>query len=204
MISNVHAQKPASSFYVTWILLSAISAMIAFAAYFLLTRVINSIDGGWIIVNGQRRIAEDFLVPYLLWPMYALLYASLQYLMLRKYFPHMGWWIPATALGLPFSVLGLNLGNSIAAALNINFYALWMAPIQFMWLGGVIGAAQWFVLRGRVPRSIWWIPANLLGWGVIPLAQKVGIFVALSLPAIFTSITLYFFLTASPTFQEES
>lgn len=204
MILNAHTQKPASSFYVTWILLSAVSAMIAFAAYFLFTRVINNIDGGWIIVNGQRHIAEDFLVPYLLWPMYALLYASLQYLMLRRYVPHMGWWIPATALGLPLTLLGLSPGQAVAASLNIDFTSPWANAIQFMWVGGVIGAAQWFVLRGRLPRSIWWIPANLLGWGMIPLAQKVGIFVALSLPALFTSMTLYFFLTASATFQEES
>lgn len=200
MLSNTDHQRPEMPFYAVWLSLGVVSAFIAFVAYALIMKPINNIDGGWIVINGQRHIAEDYLAPYILWPIYALLYSCLQYLMLRKYFPRMGWWTLATAISLPFTLLGLRLGGLIASSLGIDLYSRWTTVIELMLLGGILGIAQWFVLRRYTHQAIWWIPANMIGWALGVFAGTFGIMVALLLPGILTAIVLYTLLNRfSPT-----
>ncbi|MGD1991967.1 MAG: hypothetical protein PVI59_02130 [Anaerolineae bacterium] len=42
--------------------------------------------------------------------------------------------------------------------------AIW--PAVALLVGGVLGTAQWLMLRRRLPRSGWWVPTTLVGWGV--------------------------------------
>ena len=203
MISNTDYQSPEMPFYAVWLSLSVVSAFVAFVAYFLILKPINNIDGGWIVINGQRHIAEDYLAPYILWPIYALLYACLQYLVLRKHFPRLGWWILATAISLPFTLLGLKLGGLIASSLRIDFYSPWTTALELMLLGGILGAAQWFVLRRYSRQAIWWIPANVIGWGLAVFARTFGIMAILLLPGVLTAIILYSLLNRFSLAPEE-
>lgn len=191
---NIEHKKPGLDFYSAWVLFSILAFAIAFVAYFLFTRLYNAIAGDWIVVDGVRHIAEDYLLPYILWPMYGLAYGCLQYTLLRKHFPRMGWWVPATTIGQSLTVLGMELGQSIASAFGTDPYSVSSMVIQFILVGGFLGTAQWLVLCRLAANAIWWIPVNMAGWGVAALAGSSSFFVSLFLPAIPASITLYFLL----------
>ena len=66
------------------------------------------------------------------------------------------------------------------------------------------GLAQWLVLRQRVHHATWWIPANVLGWGVVGWGAKIlpnQIIPAvgtLLVPGIATSIVLWLLLDQLP------
>jgi hypothetical protein len=194
---NIEHKKPGLDFYSAWALFSILAAAIAFVVYFLFTRLYNAIAGDWITVNGVTHIAEDYLLPYILWPLYGMAYGYLQYILLRRYFPRMGWWILATAIGQSLTFLGLELGRSIASALGIDPYSVSSVVIQLILVGGFLGVAQWLVLCRLVSNALWWIPVNMVSWGTAALAGSSGFFVSLFLPAIATSITLYFLLRRS-------
>jgi hypothetical protein len=201
---NIEHKKPGLDFYSAWVLFSIPAFAIAFVAYFLFTRLYNAIAGDWITVNGMTHIAEDYLFHYIYWPLYGVTYGYLQYTLLRKHFPRMGWWILATAIGQSLTFLGLELGRSIASAFGIDPYSVSSVVIQLMLVGGFLGIAQWFVLRRLVSNALWWIPVNMVSWGAAALAGSSGFFVSLFLPAIATSITLYFLLRRSSVYLEQS
>jgi hypothetical protein len=186
------------------VLFSIPAFAIAFVLYFLFTRLYNTVAGDWIVVDGLRHIAEDYLLPYILWPMYGMAYGYLQYVLLRRYFPRMGWWFVATTIGQSLTFLGLELGQSIASAFGIDPYSVPSVVIQFMLVGGFLGIAQWFVLRRLAANAIWWIPVNMAGWGAAALAGSSSFFVSLFLPASPASITLYFLLRRSSVYLEQS
>ena len=194
---NIENKKPGAPFYSAWVLFSIVSGVTAFVAYLLIMRIYNAFAGDWIVINGKTHIAEDFLLPYILWPIFGLLYGYLQYILLRRYFPHMGWWILATAISLSFTFLGLDMGWSIASALGIDPYSVWLVVIQLMLVGGFLGAAQWFVLRRQIPNAVWWIPANMVGWGMVGFTGALGVFTILVYPAIITGVALYLLLRQS-------
>jgi peptidoglycan/LPS O-acetylase OafA/YrhL len=89
-----------------------------------------------------------------------------QFGLLRRFLPRMGWWVPATAGGW---LLGMSL---VAAFIRL----LWMVRAEMgltlIVMGLSIGFTQWLVLRHRLPRAGWWIPASLLGWGLVALVSR--------------------------------
>lgn len=201
---NIEHKKPGLDFYSAWVLFSIPAFAIAFVLYFLFTRLYNTVAGDWIVVDGVRHIAEDYLLPYILWPLYGMACGYLQYTLLRRYFPRMGWWFVATTIGQSLTFLGLELGQSIASAFGIDPYSVPSVVIQFMLVGGFLGIAQWFVLRRLVSNALWWIPVNMVSWGTAALAGPSGFSVSLSFPAIATSITLYLLLRRSSVYLERS
>lgn len=156
-------KKPDWSFYGTWVLLTTLSIPAAFLIDLLLLRIVTAWIGDYIYVNGVQHITEDYLAMYFLLPTMGLLTGAVQYAMLRRYLPRMGWWVAAT-LG------GWLLGTLLA----VLFTRLpWMdafnlAPLLLL-MGAAIGFTQWLVLRRRLPAAGWWIAASLLGWGVLAL-----------------------------------
>jgi len=68
-------------------------------------------------------------------------------------------WVVATIVSFG---IGKALGQLVGGPLDTPLsYAVVGA-----FIGSFVGAAQWFVLRSRVPRAGWWIVASLAGWGV--------------------------------------
>ena len=80
---NIENKKPGAPFYSAWVLFSIVSGVTAFVAYLLIMRIYNAFAGDWIVINGETHIAEDFLLPYILWPIFGLFYGYLQYTLLR-------------------------------------------------------------------------------------------------------------------------
>jgi hypothetical protein len=67
-----------------------------------------------------------------------------------------------------------------------------------LFTGGIIGLAQWLVLRKRVPRAGWWILANVLGWGVSALFSRVLDLWVLGAPALVTVVGWWLLLDMLP------
>ena len=192
-------RKPKWFFYPGWVVLSTLSILIAWLISGVVVSQIERIVGGTIEVAGRTRITEDFMFDYVFFPTLVLLTGLLQYLLLRHYLPRIGRWIAATALGWLLGIAVVYLGHAIwPVALNAN--SVWSA----MLIGAVTGLAQWLVLRRWVPRAGWWIPASVLGWGLVRLiAGKVftnllELLIIGAVPAAVTGLALWWLLNHLP------
>ena len=193
---NIENKKPGAEFYTAWVSFSIVSGIAAFIIYVVIAKTYNAIAGDWIVVDGVPHIAEDYLLQYILLPLFGLLYGYLQYILLRRYFPHMGWWIPATAVSLSLAFLVMDIGQSLASALGIELYSVWSGAIQLVLVGGILGLAQWLILRNHVPNAFWWIPASMVGWGTAGISGNLGL-IFFIFPAVATGIALYLLLKSS-------
>jgi hypothetical protein len=88
----------------------------------------------------------------------------------------------------------MDMGQFIASALGIDPYSVPAVAIQLMLVGGFLGIAQWLVLRRHLPNAGWWIPANMIGWGVVGFTASLGVFTVLVYPAVTTGVALYLLL----------
>jgi hypothetical protein len=88
--------------------------------------------------------------------------ALAQWLVLRRALAISAWWILATMAGIAvMHAFGDPLGDSGRVPLISPEFALVAA------LGGlVIGTLQYAVLRSRLSRAAWWIPASTASWAV--------------------------------------
>lgn len=131
----------------------------------------------------------------------------LQWMLLIRVLPRPGWFALSGGAGL---VLGVGGGFLVA---NSVFQAWGLAP-AFGAIGALVGlsvgVAQWLALRQQAAKSIWWIPANLLGYTggllagwqvpeVFPLASGVifgpefGVAIGFTVGVV-TGLTLLFIL----------
>lgn len=117
----------------------------------------------------------------------------MQYGLLRRYLPRMGWWVLATIGGW---LLGLLL---IFGWINIWTFASFDMDLAFIVLGLSIAVGQWLLLRRRLPRAGWWIGANVVGWGMAGLITgdsfgQFGLLAMGLLPACATVMMLLFLM----------
>jgi hypothetical protein len=162
-------EQPHWFFYLAWVVLHVITVVIAWYITWAIISLIENVVGGTIQVGGQSRITEDFLFLFLLFPIIGLLTGILQYILLRYYLPHMGWWIGATLLGwlLPF-VLGYVFTKFLTPD-NSTFSIM----LGMFLIGATISLPQWWLLRQRVQHAFWWIIAFGFGWWLIGLLNFV-------------------------------
>jgi hypothetical protein len=190
-------RRPRWFFYPAWVALSAISIPIAGGIALALVSIAKKVVGNTIQVGGYTHITEDYLSGDTIWLVFGLLSGFLQYLLLRRYLPRMGWWIAATMSGL---LLGLVGNHLLFQPLYSILDSMWFGILMTVLVGGSMGLVQWVVLRQRVHHAAWWILANVLGWGVIgwgaeiltnQIIPVVGILVV---PGIATSVALWLLL----------
>jgi hypothetical protein len=191
-------RRPKWFLYPGWVALSAISLLLAVAVYRVLISPIVEIVGDKILVGGQSHITEDFLVPYICFPALGLANSLLQYLLLRRYLPRMGWWIVATALGWSLALFGTRRLYYAPLSTTFDVNSVWFMVVETILTGGTIGLAQWFVLRQRVHHAAWWIPANVLGWGISGMLSRWLDLWVFGAPAIATSVALWLLLDQLP------
>ena len=189
MIAN--HEQPRWSFYLLWILLTMFCVPMAFFLNLIILRLIILFVGDFIYVNGVQHITEDYLALYAFVPLMGLLTGVLQYELLRRYLPHMGWWVAATIGGWllgAFLILLPGWLNPTNTVLSLD--------LAFLIMGLSIGVGQWLLLRQRLPRAGWWIGANVVGWGILALVTKgnsmgqFGLFALGFLPACVTALVL--------------
>jgi hypothetical protein len=191
-------KKPGWVFYVAWIFFTSLCIPAAYFVCLLFLRVVITFLGDYIYVNGVRHITEDYLALYFLVPVMGLLTGVVQYGMLRRFLPRMGWWVLATLGGW---ILGMFL---IALLIRLD----WMTPsnldLTLLLLGLSIGFGQWLILMHRLPGAGWWVAANLLGWGLLSLIfegnfiDQYGLFTLGFCPACTTAATLALLMRRAP------
>ena len=192
---TVHLQRPKWLFYPEWVALHILSVLVALGTYLVLISLIGQWVGDRIVVGGQSRITEDYLLPYIFWPVLALANGLLQALLLRRWLPRIGWWVVATALGWSLGLFGTRV---IYSATALDVYPVLFGLARALFTGGIIGLAQWLVLRKRVPRAGWRILANVLGWGVSALFSRVLDLWVLGAPALVTVVGWWLLLDMLP------
>ena len=88
----------------------------------------------------------------------------MQWLVLRRQITGAGWWVLASTLGFAIAPLAAIAGVMVMSqvmSLDGNPLA---TPILLGVLFGVLSAIMpWLVLRRRLARAGWWVPAHLLG-----------------------------------------
>ena len=189
MIAN--NEKPRWFFYLLWILLTLLCVPIAFILDLVILRIITFFVGDFIYVDGVRHITEDYLGIWIFIPIVGLLTGVLQYGLLRRFLPHMGWWVAATIGGW---LLGAFL-TLIPGWLHWT-HSLFSLDLAFIGMGLSIGMGQWLLLRRRLPRAGWWIGANVAGWGLLALITQgnsigqFGLFILGFFPASVTGLML--------------
>jgi hypothetical protein len=105
-----------------------------------------------------------------------------QWLVLRRYVKHVGWWIGATALG---AIAAWLIGLQVSVILILIFFngsmfiktsAALLTAVFLLgaWVGTVLGVAQWLVLRTHVRNGALWIVVNALAWGIGLLVALMG------------------------------
>jgi hypothetical protein len=184
-------QKPEWSFYPTWILLTTFCIPFAFFFDLFILKVITSIVGDYIYVDGVRHITEDYLCMYAAIPIVGLLTGYLQYRLLHRYLPRMGWWVLATTGGWLLGALLI----MISGWLNFWTTESFDLGLAFIVIGLTIGVGQWLLLRRCLPRAGWWVVANVLGWGLLGLIigdsfGNFGLMLMGFLPACVTAVML--------------
>lgn len=172
MITN--SGGPRWVFYLGWVVLNLIAIVMAWYVAWAIFSQITNIVGGTI---------EDSFLFIVLFPIIGLLTGIVQYTLLRRYLPHMAWWIAATFLGwlTPFatgSLLTTFLGGR-NDAFSITF--------AMLLIGATVAVPQWWMLRKRVRYASWWILAHGFGWSVIGLSS-------LAAPGEFFPVVLAFAL----------
>ena len=192
MIAN--NEKPRWSFYAIWIILAALCVPIAFFLSLPILRIITHYVGDYVYVNGVRHITEDYMGMYVFVPVVGLITGVVQYGLLRRHLPRMGWWVLATTGGWLLGALFIAIPVWLNRTDGSSIY------LVFILMGLGIGAAQWLLVRRRLPRAGWWIGANVVGWGLLALItsgnsfDQYGLFALGFLPACATAATLAFLM----------
>ena len=156
-------EKPDWFFYPIWIILTTVCIPVAFIINLIILRVITAYVGDFINVDGVRRITEDYLGMYTFVPIVGLLTGLLQYGLLRRYLPHMGWWVLATAGGWTLGAVLI----LVSSRLNIWTYESFDIDWAFIVMGLSIGVGQWILLRRCLPMAGSWVGVSVLGWGML-------------------------------------
>jgi hypothetical protein len=150
--------------------LCVLSIPVTFLLDLAILKLISAYVGDFITVNGVRHITEDYLGMYVFVPLAGVLSGLLQYAVLRRRLPRMGGWVLATPGGW---LLG-SLLIALPGRLGWTDILLTNIPLMFLAMGFSVGMAQWLLLRRRLPRAGWWIPASILGWGALGLILRSG------------------------------
>jgi hypothetical protein len=195
-------RRPRWFFYPAWVALSAISIPTAMGISLALVSLVEKIVGDTIQVGGLTHITEDYLGGDTILLVFGLLTGFLQYLLLRRFLPRMGWWIVATMSGLLLGVVG---SRFLIHTLHGNLDSIWFGVLMTVLVGGSMGLIQWVVLRQRVRHAAWWILATILGWGVLGWGAEIlsnqmiiPIVGMLLVPSIATSVALWLLLDLLP------
>ncbi len=109
-----------------------------------------------------------------------------QWLVLRRYLPDSGWWVPASVVGwalvgtvrwsqgpLTEEVLVGFIGwlEKLGAAPLVPLFGMVLGLLVDGTAGLVVGCGQWFVLRQHVLRAGRWVLISAVAWGIGAIAM---------------------------------
>jgi hypothetical protein len=194
-------EKPGWFFYFKWV---ALNVMAVIMAWYIASAGM-SLDTE--IVESRIQGDGDSLFLYLLFPIIGLLTGIFQYILLRRYLPHMGWWIAATFLGwlMPFVIDFIFSGVFIPGSSTVRIV------LGMIVLGTTVALPQWWLLRKRVQHAWWWVLVSGLAWGMFGLydlwspSDMFPVLLGFAVvPAIATSIACWLLLDRLPNHELSS
>jgi len=149
---------------------------------FWLQWVLTGIITSWLIqlldAPSTNFTAQASQVVYFLVIM-SILWSIMQWLILRRYLPRAGWWIPASAVGIFAGwVLGGMFVGVANALLGLNIWDSQEHPFLLVYTGiqgACIGFFQWLVLRKKVRRAGLWILACSIAWALAQATFILGL-----------------------------
>jgi hypothetical protein len=196
---QISDKKPGWSFYLGWIVLTALSIPLAFALGAIVLKTITGIVGDYVYVNGVRHITEDYLFMYVFVPLVSLLTGALQYGLLRRYLSRMGGWVFATVAGWFLGAFLIALLAQLGSTDTLS-----SLDLILLVMGLAIGTAQWLFLRRRWAGAGCWVGATVVGWGLLALLipgnslDQYGLITLGLVPACVTAAMLALYLNRVP------
>jgi hypothetical protein len=193
------AGAPGALWFTGWTLLTtaAIPAtLIAGAplAAMLLWLIDQGVNAGlWTGDHKSALAAVGFVIGF------ALVLASIQSYMLRRFLPQVWLWFVATGAGLLLGALalGLTLGRSSVQTWD----PLWIMAVVLLAVGLILGLAHWLYLRRFLPNAFWIILIDVLAAASILLAgssfTSLVELMVLLLPGAITGLGLWLLLDQS-------
>jgi len=194
IIMIIANEKPGWFFYIGWVALNAIAVIMAWYIT-------------WAIIPLVTERGDEPPFLELLFPIIGLLTGILQYILLRRYLPRMGWWIAATFLGwlMPFVIFFIFSRLVIPGSSTVRIV------LGMIVLGTTVALPQWWLLRKRVQHAWWWVLVFGLAWGMVGLYDLLtlsDLFPVLLgfaiVPAIATSIAWWLLLDRLPNHELSS
>lgn len=124
---------------------------------------------------------EDTLGDVVAVPVYGILFGvlvgTLQWLVLKQYMNRVGWWIPATLVGVALSAVVMAAYDAAVQPLGLGEPT--RVVVGGVLVGAIVGISQWPVLRPHVSRAGWWVLASILGMAlfapVLSATEHLGI-----------------------------
>ena len=191
-------KTPDRFFYLAWVGLHIVSVLLALAAAWAIIWPIQSIVGERIMIGDQAHITEDYLLSFVFVPALALAHGLLQYALLRRYVPAIGWWAVATTTGWLLALFGTEILYATVVTQDGRLSPTLVDFARVGLTGGTIGLAQWWVLRRRTAHAVWWIVANVVGWAISGVfASSLDLWV-LGAPALATVVAWWLLLDRWP------
>jgi hypothetical protein len=130
---------------------------------------------------------------------FALVLASVQWFLLRKFLPRVGLWFLATGAGVLLG--GLIVAFFLSGSSIQSWDPLWLMVAILLPVGLAIGLAQWMYLRRFLPHAFWIIFLDVLAAASILLAgstfTSVAELMVLVLPGAITGLGLLLLLGPS-------
>jgi hypothetical protein len=130
---------------------------------------------------------------------FALVLASVQWFLLRKFLPRVGLWFIATGAGVLIG--GLIVALFLSGPSIQSWDPLWLMGAILLPVGLAIGLAQWMYLRRFLPHAFWIIFLDVLAAASILLAggtfTSVAELMVLGLPGAITGLGLLLLLGPS-------
>ncbi len=163
-------------FWLRWVLASIMAGTIGLAlgdfpsgVGFLLRGTDMSDESGW--TDGWAVIVAGILV--------GMVFGAMQWLILRQKIGRLRWWFPASVVGF---AVGFPVVWSIGGSGGGSEYAHHALPhvldpsgtLGGAIIGFLVGLAQWLVLRRKLSRAVWWVPASIVGFVLGWLAAVAG------------------------------
>ncbi len=187
--------------------LSLLSIPLTILAVLTLVVLIDEVVGPFLFLNGRATIADFQLVIFI--PMAILVMSVLQWLLLRRYLPYAGVWIPLTVLGW---LCGISLFY-LAWLAGFRAPVEWNATIALPVFGALAGGSQWLYLRrvihhGRAG-SGYWVLASTVGYGMICFVSlglfngTLEFFFFILAPFLITGLALFLLLRQNAQTGEE-
>jgi len=175
------------SFGLMWVLASAAGIGLGIGATYGLVFLVKALVPG---------VNEDTLGGGLIYILLASLLSFFQWLVLRGRIPRSARWFAATIAGLIIGFVFIPPVLRVIPALQGRDAQPLLALLVMIIIGGILGLAQWLILRRHIRISGLWVVANVLGWATASLfigrsIDKAADMIALAvIPAVWTGLAL--------------